>query len=711
VERFVSLEVRSGYGGRGESGEEQGRGSGELLVIGWCGRDSWCIYVGVCENLYLGGSQLCHLTRSHFGYEFLAVKRTMAATHATNKRPCASTVPLPELTASKRWKTMEPPPASGQDFDLRVKILQQQAEPTSVLDLQTSPGRSCSTSSTSLSSGDDSPHSAISNTSRAANFETSLQVEEQQHVDIANWMDCMALPEFEECGRHLEEVLKSDIGDLDFDFELTSLDSANVVEVDHSSVSCFPCFPSLLSEFLGDEEPLLLPESFHDAQRLQELDESLSSMLSGEVTRSDVPTTAELVKLVESQSCEEPGRGVKHGKQGSHHHHHSRSESWGSTSEVTPAQEPEESGLQLVHLLLACAEAIEKSDFATAKPILTQLRRVSNPYGDPMQRIALYFGEALSDRLANVAPSLPPHSLSDSKLAYQAFYKVLPFAKFSHVTANQTIYEAVVRSTHVHVVDLDIQQGLQWPCFIQSLAMRPGGAPHLRISAVGTNAAALQTTKRRLSEFAEALNVPFEFTPVVSSLGNLSPAALQLRPKEDLAINCSQVLHTLSGDESLLLANLLAMFRSLNPNVVTLLEVEANHNQASFITRFVEALHYYCALFDSLEGALSHDSNDRFHIESTAFAAEIKDIVALKGNNRRSRHLKSETWRGLFLKAGFRASAFSSYTIQQAQLLLEFLTKPVQANSPMPYKLSEESTALILGWQDTPVMGVSAWSC
>jgi hypothetical protein len=83
--------------------------------------------------------------------------------------------------------------------------------------------------------------------------------------------------------------------------------------------------------------------------------------------------------------------------------------------------------------------------------------------------------------------------------------------------------------------------------------------------------------------------------------------------------------------------------------------------------------------------------------------------MALKGNNRRSRHLKFETWWGLFLKAGFRASAFSSYTIQQAQLLLEFLTKPVQANSPMPYKLLEELTALILGWQDTPVMGVLAW--
>lgn len=600
----------------------------------------------------------------------------MAATHATNKRSLSSSTLLPDLTgASKRWKSMEPPPPT-QDFDLRVKtsfkMLQQ--EPTSVLDLQTSPGRSCSTSSTSVtSSSDDSPHSAISNNS---SFVHQVSSESQ----IGNWMD--DLPEFEECGRNLEEVLKSDF---DFDFELTSLDDGQV-QGDQSC--CFPCFPSLLSEFL--EEPLMLPESFHDAQRLQELDESLSSMLSGDVkttTGGGVPTTAELVKLVES--CEARKQS-----------HHSRSESWGSTSEVAP----DESGLQLVHLLLACAEAIEKVDYATAKPILTQLQRVSNPRGDPMQRIALYFGEALSDRLANnVAP--PP--LTDSKLAYQAFYKVLPFAKFSHVTANQTIYEAVVQSTHVHVIDLDIQQGLQWPCFIQSLAMRPGGSPHLRISAVGTNADALHTTQRRLSEFAEALQVPFEFTIVNSPLASLTMKSFEIRPNEVLAINCSQVLHTLTG-EGTILENLLALFRNLNPNVVTLLEVEANHNGASFHARFVEALHYYCALFDSLEGALGRDNPDRFHIENTAFAAEIKDIVALQGSLRRARHVRSETWRSLFLKAGFRPSPFSSYTVQQAQMLLEFLTKPNSA--PMPYKLSEESNALILGWQDTPVMGVSAWS-
>ncbi|XP_024380933.1 DELLA protein RGL1 [Physcomitrium patens] len=643
----------------------------------------------------------------------------MAATHVVSKKRSPTIFSEVATATCKRWKSeaawhhveeMAPEPPPIQDFDLKVKtscLKMVQPEPTSVLDLQASPGRSCS-SSTSLSSGTDSPHSISTD---SPNFSTTVQ--QVEPVDIASWVDCMALPEFEDCDRHLEEVLKSDIDfastDLDFGFELTSLDHCSVVTEHGYSVS-------LLSEFLGDpDENLLLPESFHDAKRLQELDDSLSSMLSevrssGSDSGSSVPTTVELARLVESLPCSDLRRHG--GVDTKHHHHHSRSESWGSTSKLQTLQHPEDSGLQLVHMLLACAEAIEKSDFNKAKPILDQLLRSSDPYGDPMQRIALYFGEALTDHLAGVVSPSETHLLSDSKLAYQAFYKVLPFAKFSHVTANQTIYEAVVRSQNVHVVDLDIQLGLQWPCFIQSLAMRPGGAPHLRISAIGTNAENLQTTKRRLSEFAEALKVPFEFTPVLSSLENLTAAMLDIRSEEDLAINCSQVLHTLSGEEAVL-DKLLSMFHNLKPNVVTLLEAEANHNGASFIARFVEALHYYCALFDSLEGALGRDSADRYHIESTALAAEIKEIVAFKGNRRRVRHVRSETWRGLFAKAGFLSMAFSSYTVQQAQMLLEVLTsKPMQqANATMPYKLSQESTSLILGWQETPVIGVSAWTC
>ncbi len=83
------------------------------------------------------------------------------------------------------------------------------------------------------------------------------------------------------------------------------------------------------------------------------------------------------------------------------------------------------------------------------------------------------------------------------------------------------------------------------------------------------------------------------------------------------------------------------LLRNLNPVVVTLLEVEANHNGETLISRFVEALHYYCALFSSLEGSLGRDSPDRYRVESMSFASEIKSIVA-KDESCGSRHMKSD---------------------------------------------------------------------
>jgi hypothetical protein len=731
---------------------------------------------------------------------------------------------VPVVASSKRWKSDQVTMvAEVKTSSSCLKDAALYQEPTSVLDLQTSPGRSSSSTASlssqqSLSSGEETSFSAhttnsgdgvCSSEERSSAEHRHQQGEEeeplnllqeqmnvaaselnlqQQHPhlgdqDIASWMDCMedpdgplGLSDFEECeagGSH-SSVLKVQ----------AEIDFAGAVDLDFGFDEAFPNFlpvsaglimSEMLSDvcFMDEPKPILLPEGFQE-------DDSLSSMLGCSSIRSGAGgATCELTSVSnsiggldipllqqDSQSCAVVDNSLLNCRQksirvetdsfnedGSPHPHHNRSESWGSSGQVqvstTLQQQPEDSGLHLVHLLLACAEAIDETDFDSARPMLTRLRTTSNPYGDPMQRIALYFADALSDRLAtelilpgtfssesssSMDPSSSPSSSSSSssssslppstspcpsassanlerELAYQAFYEKLPFAKFAHLTANQAIYEAVALSSNskkVHVVDLDIQQGLQWPSFIQSLAMRPGGPPHLRVTAVGTNATALQLTGRRLSEFAQALDVPFDFTPaVVERLDNLSGADLMhIAPDEALAINCSHVLHTLAGNPAGL-ERILSLFRSLNPRVVTLLEVEANHDGPSLILRFVEALHHYCALFDCLEGSLGRDSPERFRIESTAFALEIKDIVALEGSKRRNRHVKFETWQSRFAKAGLRAKSLSSFAVKQAQLLLEFLA----TGSNMLYKLSEEGSALILGWQDTPVVAVSSWSC
>lgn len=662
--------------------------------------------------------------------------------------------PLQESpVALKRWKAQPAVTGAEAYVDLTlpsmrevktsVKVEKQvmALDPTSVLDLQTSPCRS-GCSSASLSSNEETVfplqnhhHGGGNNKNKNNNSfceESSLPNVESNHDDIAS---CMAAME----GDHINlEPRLSDFANIevDFGFELDLQDGSS------DEMESFPTFQNHMSdgflcELFSDpglcliDKPKLFfhPEGFQDAQRLQELDDSLSSMLSS-TNGVRLGAVSSQTEVMISPQCRDSDDMWKQGitmigdttldvvgeKQIGFVQTDS-TESW--QVQQQQHQPPEEDpGLHLVHLLLACAEAIDESDFGIAKPMLSRLRAISNPHGDPMQRIALYFANALSDRLdmelhgggplgfessSSSPPSSPPSF--DSKLAYQAFYEVLPFAKFSHFTANQTIFEAVGCNSKVHVVDLDIREGLQWPSLIQSLAMRPEGPPHLRITGVGACATNLELTKRRLSEFAESLNVPFEFSCVViERVECLEQNLLRIEPDEALVINCSQILHSLSSNQAAL-EKLVYLLRNLNPVVVTLLEVEANHNGETLISRFVEALHYYCALFDSLEGSLGRDSPDRYRVESMSFASEIKSIVA-KDESCGSRHMKSDAWQSLFTKFGFRNLPSSSYAVQQAQLLLKLFT-----SGEMSYKLSEESGALTLGWQDTPIVSVSSWSC
>ncbi|MCI65507.1 DELLA protein GAI1-like, partial [Trifolium medium] len=83
--------------------------------------------------------------------------------------------------------------------------------------------------------------------------------------------------------------------------------------------------------------------------------------------------------------------------------------------------------------------------------------------------------------------------------------------KFAHFTANQAIFEAFEAEERVHVIDLDILQGYQWPAFMQALAARSGGAPFLRITGVGPCIESVRETGRCLTELAHSLRIPFEF--------------------------------------------------------------------------------------------------------------------------------------------------------------------------------------------------------
>ncbi|KAE8706299.1 ubiquitin family protein [Hibiscus syriacus] len=379
---------------------------------------------------------------------------------------------------------------------------------------------------------------------------------------------------------------------------------------------------------------------------------------------------------------------------------------------VGPEQE-QDSGLQLVHLLLACAEAVAKEDYLLARKYIHHLNRVVTPLGDSMQRVASCFTEALSARLAATIttnpstsgalkpyPPFPSNSLEVLKI-YQIVYQACPYVKFAHFTANQAIFEAFEAEERVHVIDLDILQGYQWPAFMQALAARPSGAPFLRITGVGPCMDAIKETGRCLTELAHSLHIPFEFHPIGEKLEDIKPHMFNRRVGEALAVNAVNTLHRVPGSS---LGNLLAMIRNQAPNIVTLVEQEASHNGPYFLGRFLEALHYYSAIFDSLDATFPPDSAQRAKVEQYIFAPEIRNIVACEGGERIERHERLDKWRKLMEGKGFQGVPLSANAVTQSKILLSLY-------SCDGYRLTEDKGCLLLRWQDRAILAASAWRC
>ncbi|CAM6091387.1 unnamed protein product [Calypogeia fissa] len=368
--------------------------------------------------------------------------------------------------------------------------------------------------------------------------------------------------------------------------------------------------------------------------------------------------------------------------------------------------EKDEEGLHLLGLLMQCAEALSADNYDAANEILPQLHEFASPYGTPVQRVAAYFAEGMSSRLLNcyiqMCNPLPKIQLLGTQTivaAFQVFNGICPFVKFSHFTANQAILEAFEGEGSVHIIDIDIMQGLQWPALFHILAARPGGPPRVRITGLGTSMDALEATGRRLSNFAQSLGLPFQYTPVAERIGNVDAKTLKVRKGDVLAVHwLHHSLYDVTGSD----IRTLQLLQSLSPKVITMVEQDLSFS-GSFLNRFVEALHYYSALFDSLGASFPEDHGDRHIVEQQLLSCEIKNILAV-GGPARTGEVKFEQWRDQLGQAGFKPVSLSGNAATQASLLLGMF--PCEG-----YTLVKQNGTLKLGWKDLCLYTASAWKC
>nr|AGT16421.1 hypothetical protein SHCRBa_145_O09_F_30 [Saccharum hybrid cultivar R570] len=346
-------------------------------------------------------------------------------------------------------------------------------------------------------------------------------------------------------------------------------------------------------------------------------------------------------------------------------------------------------GLRLMHLLLSSVAAAESGAAHAAAAALHEVcRRASFRGGDPAQRVAAYFADALaSSRLvrssssspaaaaatAAASPPTPTPTRAERFLSYTMFYQASPIYQLAHFTANQAIVEAFESGgrRRLHVVDFDVSYGFQWPSLIQSLSHAAAAAAStsttsssshdgagagdryctepvsLRITGLGTSPDELRQTQARLARFASGCpNLRFEFEGIVVNDDGPDSDRRRERIKVDddatVVVNlvfpaAAQSSMTSSTREEAC-STLLARIRSLNPSLVFLVEKDgggggggnatSRGRRSSVLPPFTASLRYFAAVFDSLHECLPADSAKRLAIERNHLGTEISDAMA-----------------------------------------------------------------------------------
>ncbi|PKI55357.1 hypothetical protein CRG98_024267 [Punica granatum] len=300
-----------------------------------------------------------------------------------------------------------------------------------------------------------------------------------------------------------------------------------------------------------------------------------------------------------------------------------------------------------------------------------------------------------------------------------------PYLGFACSVVARTLVRSLWREEVVHVVDLGSGNVRLWSPLLKGLAQLAGGPPHLKVTCVCSRKSVLETLGHGLVKEAETLEVPFQFNPVNAHLRDLTMEMLNPRSGEIMIIVSVLGLHALlaqddrvdaqfvagksstSVKECKQMGEFLAMVRSLSPKIFFLVEQEANQNTNRLVDRFVECLHYYSAMFDSIDASygasLLCNQLERLALEEM-LGREIENILSCEGLEREERHERHVSWTVRFSRAGFKPVRLWLDPSNDEKGMFE-------TRVPDGYKVVTERACTMISWHERPLYAVSAWSC
>nr|GEV42070.1 hypothetical protein [Tanacetum cinerariifolium] len=367
-------------------------------------------------------------------------------------------------------------------------------------------------------------------------------------------------------------------------------------------------------------------------------------------------------------------------------------------------------------------EAVGCRDTQLAETILSQIWYSANPLGDSLQRVSYCFATGLKSRLSLLQTNinangtiwggvtLPTDVTREDKIeAFHLLHQNTPYIQFGFMSANDAILQASKNKDRLHIIDLGMEHTLQWPSLIEKLASTTNqGVPPKFIRITGIlgdhgDMTELESSMETVAAEANALGIELKFHLITgpATPEMLTKDNLQLKEGETLFVNSILHLHTYVKESRGSLKTILQLIKKLGPSLLTVVEQDANHNGPFFLGRFLESLHYYSAIFDSLEACLGRNSMERLKIERNHFAEEIQNIVAYEGPERVERHERADQWRRQLGRAGFQVAIGNKERQMDVMKGLRCGDGYTVGNDQKGYNL--------LGWKGRPIMLAAAW--
>ncbi|CAL5085563.1 unnamed protein product [Urochloa decumbens] len=355
-------------------------------------------------------------------------------------------------------------------------------------------------------------------------------------------------------------------------------------------------------------------------------------------------------------------------------------------------------------LLNPCAAAIESGNLPRAQHLLYVLGELASFSGEPNHRLAAHGLRAPALRLpAAVSPWFAlPNALANAAIAQLAA---------SPTRGGGTAAAAgAAEPRRIHVVDVGVSHGVQWPTLLEALTRVPRGStpPSVRLITVagdvGTTPPAPFSASPpgydcspQLLRYAKSINLDLAIVhaPSLDAVQDI----LTPGEGETLIVNLQFRLSHATADEQEQVT-VLRNIRSLNPELLVLAELDVGGRSAGgggAASEFAARLEHLWMFLDSTAAAFKgRDADERRVMEAEAGTALVG--TARQGGGK-------EAWRARLAAAGFEEAAFGGEAVETARALLRKYDGGWELVPPSP----ATGASVGLRWKGQPVSFCSLW--